>query len=156
MSKSTFEAAMASAGFNDTTTKISKTNLKAVMNEISDGIWGGANFRVNALYIAQSQSIDNVYKFDDIAEIDASYNLNVANTFFRVLFYLKTKTNGTYPVECMIPVANIGTATSIYQGFNVDIYANIHSSTNRKYANVYVRTGSETNVKILYVLHYVH
>lgn len=45
MSKSTFEAAMASAGFNDSTTKISKTKLKAVMNEISDGIWGGELFR---------------------------------------------------------------------------------------------------------------
>ena len=41
MSKSSFEAAMVSAGFNDSTTKISKTKLKAVMNEISDGIWGG-------------------------------------------------------------------------------------------------------------------
>ena len=41
MSKSTFEAAMANAGFNDSSTKISKTKLKAVMNELSDGIWGG-------------------------------------------------------------------------------------------------------------------
>ena len=41
MSKSTFEAAIAAAGFNSTSTKISKTKLKAVMNEISDGIWGG-------------------------------------------------------------------------------------------------------------------
>lgn len=40
MSKQTFEAAMAGAGFNDSSTKISKTKLKAVMNEISDGIWG--------------------------------------------------------------------------------------------------------------------
>ncbi len=41
MSKTTFEAAMASAGFNDETTKISKAALKNVMNEICDGIWGG-------------------------------------------------------------------------------------------------------------------
>lgn len=40
MSKTTYMAAMASAGFNDSSTKISKTKLKAVMNEISDGIWG--------------------------------------------------------------------------------------------------------------------
>lgn len=41
MSKQSFEAAMANAGFNDSTTKISKVALKSVMNEISDGIWGG-------------------------------------------------------------------------------------------------------------------
>lgn len=43
MSKSTFEVAMAAAGFNDSNKKISKTGLKSVMTEISDGIWGGAN-----------------------------------------------------------------------------------------------------------------
>lgn len=41
MSKSTFDAAMAAAGFNDSSKKISKTGLKSVMSEISDGIWGG-------------------------------------------------------------------------------------------------------------------
>ena len=41
MSKSTFDVALDAAGFNDSSTKISKTKLKAVMNEISDGIWGG-------------------------------------------------------------------------------------------------------------------
>ena len=42
MSKDSFEAAINAAGFNDSTTKISKMNLKRVMNEIRDGIWGGA------------------------------------------------------------------------------------------------------------------
>lgn len=41
MSKQSFDTAIQAAGFNDETTKISKVNLKAVMNEISDGIWGG-------------------------------------------------------------------------------------------------------------------
>lgn len=60
MSKSTFEAAMASAGFNDSSTKISKTKLKAVMNEISDGIWGVSPDFYSKVEFADCTAADDV------------------------------------------------------------------------------------------------
>ena len=47
MSKSSFDAALAAAGFNDETTKISKATLKNVMTEIRDGIWGGLHLNAH-------------------------------------------------------------------------------------------------------------
>lgn len=45
MSKQSFETALENAGFNNPEQKISKAGLLSVMNEISDGIWGGQSLK---------------------------------------------------------------------------------------------------------------
>lgn len=63
MSKQTFDAAMAAAGFNDSVTKISKSTLKTIMSEIADGIWGGAT---GLSYVAGSFDSERISAFSSV------------------------------------------------------------------------------------------
>ena len=71
MSKSTFEAAIAAAGFNSTSTKISKTKLKAVMNEISDGIWGTSIPKYGLIKVFDALTV-----IGPLVEVDINYTIS--------------------------------------------------------------------------------
>ena len=60
MSLTTFNSAMTTAGFDSSSTKISKANLKTILNEISNGIWGGTGTKIGLTKIYENQDPNEV------------------------------------------------------------------------------------------------